>query len=123
VAGSVWASLGGDPAGKPVENPAGGRANLWALAELPIAEPPASLLAQLARSRRLLVIEEHVAHGGAGGELCRWLMLRGLAPAAFKHLHAAGYPSGRYGSQPWHRRESGLDPAAIRAALAALEAA
>jgi hypothetical protein len=65
----------------------------------------------------LVVVEEHVATGGVGERLARDLLLRGVPPRRFTHRHALGYPSGRYGSQAFHRRECGLDPAAILATL------
>ena len=37
---------------------------------------------------------------------------------ALVHAHARGYPSGRYGSQSWHRHECGLDVPAILRQLA-----
>lgn len=92
------------------------RPSLWVLAELPIAAPPAEFLADLRRSRRLVVAEEHVAHGGAGQALAARLMEMGEMPARFVHRRALGYVSGSYGSQPFHRRECGLDPAGILAA-------
>jgi transketolase len=64
-----------------------------------------------------VVVEEHVAHGGVGEQLARALMLGGHAPPRFTHHCARGYPSGRYGSQRYHRRESGLDAASILAGL------
>ena len=38
----------------------------------------------------------------------------------FEHVAARGYPSGQYGSQAWHRRECGLDAAALIDRLAML---
>src|SRR5262249_29967468 len=42
------------------------RPSLWCLCELPFQEIPESFRADLVRSRRLLVVEEHVARGGVG---------------------------------------------------------
>jgi transketolase len=95
------------------------RPGLWVASELPfvIEAIPADFLACLRRSGHLIVVEEHVAHGGAGEMLARCLLSAGEAPPTFTHLHAAGYPSGRYGSQEFHRRESGLDAASVIALL------
>ncbi len=97
---------------------------LWVVSELPLAAapPPAALAAQIAAAGRLCVIEEHVGQGGAGAMLAVWALESGLAPRGFRHLCARGYPSGRYGSQAFHRRESGLDADAIRQAVLALAA-
>ena len=39
---------------------------------------------------------------------------RGLAAARFVHRPALGYPTGRYGSQAFHRAQCGLDAPSIR---------
>jgi len=114
IAGSAWSVF--------AALPAAARPELWTATELPLA-PSAEFLAAVGAKRRLLVIEEHVAQGGAASELCPLLMRRGIAVTAFRHLCAQGYVSGRYGSQTWHRRESGLDPEAIRQAALELAAA
>jgi len=90
------------------------------LTELPICREsiPPAFFEQLRTSRRLTVVEEHVAHGGAGQMLAHALMLGGELPPKFSHRCAIGYTSGCYGSQVFHRRECGLDPAAIIAECA-----
>ena len=64
-----------------------------------------------------MVVEEHVAAGGVGSMLALHLLASAQAPGRFLHRAARGYPSGRYGSQKFHRRESGLDPETILAEL------
>ena len=95
------------------------RPTVWVLTELPVHSPdlPQAFLDDLRRSQHLFVVEEHVAHGGAGQMLCHLLSLQGRMPAAFTHHYARGYVSGRYGSQSFHRAECGLDPASLVAAL------
>lgn len=95
--------------------PASERPSLWAASVLPVplAPPPPALLAQLARSDRLLVAEEHVAHGGFGSALLLWLAARGQVPRRFDHLHAQAHVFDRYGSQAWLRQRSDLDAAAL----------
>jgi len=89
------------------------RPDLWALCELPIDELPGAFLDSVARSQHLVVVEEHGARGGAGELIARELLLRGHAPARFSHQHARGYPSGRYGSQSFHRVECGIDAESV----------
>jgi transketolase len=83
----------------------------WTLSEMPFApaEIPADFLADIRRSQRLIVIEEHVAQGSAGAQLALALSCLGAVPPRFTHRFALGYPSGYYGSQNYHRKESGLD--------------
>jgi transketolase len=113
LAGSAMAALADLHGADPV---------LWVATELPLAAapPPALLAAQIAAAGRLCVIEEHVGQGGLGAMLATWTLESGIALRGFRHLHAHGYPSGRYGSQAFHRRESGLDPDSIRHAVLAL---
>jgi transketolase len=89
------------------------RPTIWLLSELPITDVPLNFRDDLAKSQRLIVVEEHVAHGGAGQMLAHRLMLDGQSPRRFVHRFARAYPSGRYGSQPFHRQESGLDAESI----------
>ncbi len=101
--------------------PASQRPALWLVGELPPVELPAEFLEDVRRSGQLLVVEEHVVHGGLGQMLARDLLAAGRAPAWFAHRAAIGYPSGRYGSQQFHRRECGLDPpTALRPLLEAV---
>lgn len=93
------------------------RPNLWLVSELPFRDLPDDFLADVVSAEHLLVVEEHVSTGGVGERVAHELMLRGVAPRRFSHRHALGYPSGRYGSQAFHRRESGLDAGSILATL------
>jgi transketolase len=104
IAGGLWQATR-DRA--PLERPA-----LWVVSELegnaPLT-PPTALLDAIAAAPALGVVEEHVAQGGFGQQLLHALALLGRKLPALVHAHAQGYPSGRYGSQRWHRRECGLD--------------
>src|SRR5207244_3416566 len=79
------------------------RPTLWLLGELPPGPMPEAFLADLARSRRLLVVEEHVAQGGVGQMIAGSLLAGGYALDRFATRAAQGYVSGRYGSQKFHR--------------------
>ncbi len=89
------------------------RPSLWCLCELPLEEIPGSVRADLARSRRLLVVEEHVAQGGVARMIAAELLESGPGLERFATRSARGYVSGRYGSQGFHRRECGLDPESL----------
>lgn len=98
--------------------------SLWIVSELPFGagSPPEAFTTQLKAAGRLCVIEEHVGHGGLGAMLSAWALKSGIGVHGFRHLHAQGYPSGLYGSQDFHRRESGLDIDSIQNAVLALAA-
>ncbi|GAB0057789.1 Apulose-4-phosphate transketolase subunit B [Candidatus Magnetaquicoccaceae bacterium FCR-1] len=88
------------------------RPEIWGLTELPVSAcpPPEPFLELLRERKRLVVIEEHVTHGGIGHMLAHALMCLGMPMERFVHVHALGYPSHTYGSQAFHRQECGLDP-------------
>lgn len=111
LAGGIWGALKDlDESERPA---------LWVLTELPIKVDsiPGDFIDDLQQSRYLFVVEEHVAQGGVGQMISRCLLLMGKSVSKFKHLCALGYPSGLYGSQKFHRKECGLDPKSIIAAL------
>lgn len=96
------------------------RPTLWAVAELPLEHnpmPPA-LCEQVAQADVLCVAEEHVRRSGFGAELALYLVDRGHMPRRFHHLYARAHHFERYGSQPWLRRQSGLDADSLLAVLA-----
>jgi transketolase len=101
LAGGIWG------AARQIEEAR--RPALWLLCELPLGPIPEAFLTDLARSRRLLVVEEHVSHGGAGEMIAGALLSGGFGLDRFATRTAQGYVSGRYGSQKFHRRECGLD--------------
>ncbi|SKB53355.1 transketolase [Dyadobacter psychrophilus] len=61
----------------------------------------------------ILVAEEHISIGGLAQQLSVQLLESGIFPRSFKSLKAEGYPNGRYGSQTYHQKLSGLDPDSI----------
>ncbi|MCA9512477.1 MAG: hypothetical protein KC560_17335 [Myxococcales bacterium] len=104
LAGGVWAAI--------AERDASARPALWVVSRLPLPDAdalPDALVRDVEHKGGLLVAEEHVASGGLGEALARRLLERGARVPRFAHACARGYPSGRYGSQQWHRRECGLD--------------
>lgn len=92
-------------------------ADVWLVSELPIGQPPPEFFSSVRNSGYLLAVEEHVAAGGLGQMLAHALLKAGVCPARFVHRPALGYVSGLYGSQTFHRKECGLDPASMVAEL------
>ena len=93
--------------------------DVFAIAELPAAVVEGPLAASVRSTGHLWVIEEHAARGGLGEFLCAALARTGIG-CHLHHSHAAGYPTGRYGSQAFHQGQSALDTASLRRYLDAL---
>lgn len=91
------------------------RPALWCLCKLPVQRLPDELVHELQRTGRLVIAEEHVAQGSAGHMIMVELVRLGLAAVSCEHVAAAGYPSGTYGSQRFHRKECLLDACSMRA--------
>ena len=91
----------------------GRRPTIWLLSQLPPPPFPPQFLEDLRHSGHLMVVEEHVRHGGAGEMIAHRLLLEGRAPGRFTHRAATPGSTGRYGSQKFHRKECGLDPASV----------
>ncbi|MCD6393334.1 MAG: transketolase [Planctomycetes bacterium] len=91
------------------------RPNVWVLTELPLENStvPDEFVQDLQQSGHLFVVEEHVSQGGVGQMLPHYLLTRGISFRKFSHKCALGYVSSLYGSQVFHRKECGLDPAGI----------
>jgi transketolase len=98
-----------------------GRSDVFAVAQLPLPALDAALVASVRATGQLVVIEEHAARGGLGEHLCAQLAAAGVA-FRLHHHHARGYPTGRYGSQAFHQKQSGLDFAAVQATVVGLTA-
>ncbi len=81
---------------------------IWSVGTFPMADIPAELSASIREKGRVITIEEHYRSCGLGEALSHLLLTSGVVPESLTCLHAAGYPSGRYGSQRWHQEENGL---------------
>jgi len=90
--------------------------DLFVVSEMPLAEITKELRESLDKTKRLIVIEEHVARGGLGENLAR-LLLENKISCGFVHLHAKGYPNGLYGSQKYHYKISGIDEDSVVSAI------
>ncbi len=99
------------------------RPSLWVVGMLPLSAypAPAEFLAQVRQANALLTLEEHVARGSVASELVLQLAEQGRVPSRFRCLHAPAARYERYGSQAWLRREAGLDPNSVMAAIQSLQ--
>lgn len=100
LAGVAWQAL--------LDVPACDRPSVWAVTEFNGDEIPETFWVQV-EGKRLFVIEEHVAAGGLGMHMALTMVRHGIRVASFVHRHALGYPTGRFGSQAFHRAQCGLD--------------
>jgi len=86
--------------------------DLFVVSEMPLLKLTESLLASVEKTRKVLVVEEHVSRGGLGENLSLHLLGKSVN-CKLVHRCASGYPDGLYGSQAYHQKMSGLDPEAI----------
>jgi transketolase len=86
------------------------RPNVWCLSELRFDSVPQDLWNDIATTKNFGIVEEHVLQGSAGLQIASMILKSGVSLENFQHFTACGYPSGRYGSQAFHRQESGLLP-------------
>lgn len=105
LAGVAWAALS--------EQPVASRPALWAVGEFDENAIPQQFWEQV-ESAPLYVIEEHIASGGLGMHISLSMAKHGKKTTRFVHRPALGYPTGRFGSQSFHRTQCGLDANAIR---------
>lgn len=104
IGGSVWSALR--------DLPEGDRPDLWIVSELPLSSCalPDALTEKLGAGANLVVVEEHIAHGGLGAMLIHRLLTDGVPIGRFANLNAAGLALNAYGSQTYLRERSGLAP-------------
>ena len=84
-------------------------ADLFVVSKMPLTEISEELMVSLLRTKKLLVVEEHVSRGGLGENLTLF-MVKHQINCQFIHRFALGYPDGLYGSQDYHQKVCGLDP-------------
>lgn len=87
-------------------------AETYVVSEMPLKTLPDDFLLKIQTTGKLLVVEEHVKRGGLAEHLAAQLLERGVK-CTMKHVCAQGYPNKLYGSQAYHQKISGLDPAAL----------
>lgn len=63
----------------------------------------------LAKTKKLLVVEENVQEGGLSSQVALKILQSGIKLERFRNISAVGYPGNIYGSQKFHQVYSGLD--------------
>jgi transketolase len=90
------------------ENPA----DVFVVSQQPLVGLTNELKASILKTKKLIVIEEHVKRGGLGENIASVLFEKGIF-CKFSHLCIKGYISGLYGNQAYHIDENGLNAVAI----------
>ena len=106
LAGVAWQAL--------IDLPASERPAVWAVTEFTYNGIPDEFWAQVV-GKQLFVTEEHVVAGGLGMHVALAMVHLGIQISGFIHRYALRYPTGRFGSQAFHRAQSGLDVDGVRA--------
>lgn len=84
-------------------------ADVFTILMMPLLELSGELEKSVLKTRKVLVVEEHVARGGLGEHLVSIFAKKSISFTNFVSLHAKGYPDNLFGDQSFHQRESGLD--------------
>lgn len=95
------------------------RPNFWVCSELPLAKNPIpeKLLAQLAKSKNLSIVEEHVSQGSLASTIALDFLSRSISLDRFNLFCAKEHTYDRYGSQKFLRKRSELDPEFVIATI------
>jgi len=86
--------------------------DLFIISEIPLPKITTALQNSIKKTKKLIVLEEHVSRGGLAENLSLLLMKQGMA-CRLASLCAQGYLNGLYGSQAYHQKISKLDPESI----------
>ncbi len=105
LAGVAWQAL--------LDVPAALRPSVWAVTEFNDKEIPDEFWTQVSE-KTLFTIEEHVVAGGLGMHVALAMIHKGIHVSKFVHRYALGYPTGRFGSQAFHRAQCGIDSDGVR---------
>jgi transketolase len=89
------------------------RADVFTAFTFPVTELSSALVTSVKKTKRLLVVEEHIPTGGLAQQIGTALLANGITTNKFQSLHAAGYPGGLYGDAAYHQQQSGLSPSQI----------
>lgn len=93
-----------------------GLIDLFVVSEIPMVGLTGDLIASIQKTKKIIVVEEHVQRGGLGENLALHLLEKGIS-CRLVHLCAKGYPGSLYGSQRYHQKASGLDADSITKAI------
>lgn len=84
------------------------KADIFSITRFPF-ELTENFLGSLSKTKKLLVVEEHISIGGLAQQISFELTSRNIHMEFFQSLCAKGYPNELYGDQAYHQKISGLD--------------
>jgi transketolase len=90
---------------------------IWSVGIFPVRELPPELVKSVSTKKRVVTVEEHFGQCGLNETIARLLLEKIAGPIKYGSISAAGYPSGKYGSQRWHQEENGLAGSALTTRL------
>ena len=83
--------------------------DFFVIKEMPLNVLPSEIEKSIRKTQKVLVFDEHVVQGGLVQTVAFLIAKSGIQLTSFDSICAVGYPDGKYGSQKFHYRESGLD--------------
>lgn len=92
------------------------KADVFVITEVPILELSKGMVKSIQKTKKVLIVEEHVQRGGIAENLSLLILQNRLSPK-IKNFYALGYPNGKYGSQKYHQEMCGLDAKSISKSL------
>ncbi len=95
--------------------------DLFTILTVPLVDFNEDLINSITKTKKIIVIEEHVERGGLGEHILAKITKNSLKIDHFISLHAKGYPSKLYGNQLFHQTESGLNPENIKKEISLLK--
>lgn len=90
--------------------------DIWLVSELPF-DFPKELIRSIKKTKKLIIIEEHVKMGALGSYTNDFLRDNKIEVKNYKHLYAKGYTSNKYGSRDFYLKENNLDIDSIKKTL------
>lgn len=85
------------------------KVEVFIINRMPLFNLSQNLCDSIIRTKKILVIEEHIVSGGLASSVSLLVHENGLPINKFISLRAEGYPDGLYGSQAYHQKISGID--------------
>ena len=82
-------------------------ADIFTVSEMPLTFLSKELTDSINKTKKLIVIEEHVKRGGLGENMAS-LLFEGNISCKYSHLYIKGYPGGLYGDRAYHLELNGL---------------